>query len=94
MASVLVAEIRPAATLLIWRSLFTAPTLTTPVGVAPANPLYVCVPTVALDVATAAAVTAPVPSATLFAVDAVALHPSAMAFAPVTDAPGPIAMEF
>ncbi len=85
MASVLVAETRPAATLLIWRSLPTAPTLTTPVGVAPANPLYVCPPTVALAVATAAAVTALFPSATLFATVAEAKFPIAILLVPAAD---------
>jgi hypothetical protein len=38
MASVLVAVILPAATLVIWRSLLSEPTLTTPMGAAPAKP--------------------------------------------------------
>jgi hypothetical protein len=75
-ASVLVAEMRPAATLVICRSEPEAPTLTTLVGVVPAN-VYVVPPIVALDVGFAAAVTELVPSATSFELLATAPSPIA-----------------
>ena len=81
-ASVLVAVIRPAATFVICRSAPTAPTLTTLLGVAPAKPLRVVEPTVALLVGFALAVTEPLPSATSPALLATAFGPIATLFAP------------
>ncbi|AIO28772.1 DNA-directed RNA polymerase II, large subunit [Burkholderia cepacia] len=79
-ASVLLAEIRPAATFVIWRSWPGAPTLTTPTGELPAKK-YVTPPIVALDVPTAAPVTEFAPSAIEFATFAVAFEPRASALA-------------
>jgi hypothetical protein len=73
---VLVAEIWPAATFVIWRSLPAAPTLTTLAGFAPANE-YVVPPMVALAVGLGAAVTEPEPSATSPALFATAFGPMA-----------------
>ncbi len=87
-ASVLVAEIRPAATFVIWRSWPGAPTLTTPTGEPPANG-YVTPPIVALEVPTAAAVTEFAPSAIEFATFACAFVPKASASAAVALAAEP-----
>lgn len=89
-ASVLSCVTWPAATFVSWRSVSFAPTLTTPAGVVPAY-AYVLPPTVPVEVGTAAAVTAPSPSATEFAVDAVAPRPIATAFAAVACALSPTA---
>jgi len=89
-ASVLVALIWPAATLVSWRSELGAPTLTTLVGFAPAK-LYVVPPIVALDVGFGAAVTEPAPSATALAFAAVAPNPSAIAPLAAAFAPLPTA---
>ncbi len=87
-ASVLVAEIRPAATFVIWRSWPGAPTLTTPTGEPPAKG-YVTPPMVALEVPTAAAVTEFAPSAIEFATFACAFVPKASASAAVALAAEP-----
>lgn len=89
-ASVLSCVTWPAATFVSWRSVPFAPTLTTPAGVVPAY-AYVLPPTVPVEVGTAAAVTAPSPSATEFGVDAVAPRPIATAFAAVACALSPTA---
>jgi hypothetical protein len=80
-ASVLVAEIRPAATLVIWRSALAAPTLTTLLGLEPANE-YVVPPMVAPKVGLAAAVVEPLPSATSPALLATAFGPMATELVP------------
>jgi hypothetical protein len=72
----------------------TAPTLTVLAGVVPANPLYVTPPTAALLVLTAAAVTLPLPNATAFPLDAVALAPIAIEESPLALAEAPWATEF
>ncbi|KWH26081.1 hypothetical protein WL99_22230 [Burkholderia cepacia] len=69
----------------------TSPTLTTPTGVAPANPLNVTPSTVALLVGVAAAVFELVPSATELVVLAVAPRPSATELAVLATAPEPMA---
>ncbi|MCY1237311.1 hypothetical protein D9M72_500020 [compost metagenome] len=86
-ASVEVEVTWPAATLVIWRSAPAEPTLTTLVGVAPANPPSTTPLTVALAVGTAAAVTLLLPSATLLSLPALAPVPIATAFAPALFAP-------
>ena len=91
-ASVLVADTRPAATFVIWRSDPGAPTLTTLVGVAPAN-VYVAPLIVPDGVGFAAAVTEFEPSATLFALLATAFWPSATAPDALAFAPSPTATE-
>ncbi len=63
-ASVLVAEMRPAATFVTWRSAPGAPTLNTPMGALPAKPPNVRPLTVADVTGTAADVVAPLPIAT------------------------------
>jgi hypothetical protein len=83
MASVLVAEMRPAATLVIVRSPPTTPTLTVEVGVAPAKPMYVVPPMVAELVPTTAAVVEPKPRATPPALVADEFGPRATEFAPL-----------
>ncbi|CAB3773987.1 Tash protein PEST motif family protein [Burkholderia paludis] len=89
-ASVLVAVTWPAATLVICRSLLRLPTLTVPTGEVPANPPNVTPPTVALLVATAGAVCAPVPSATESFVLATAPLPMATASVPVAVLSAPV----
>ncbi|AJX12245.1 chromosome segregation ATPase domain protein [Burkholderia ubonensis MSMB22] len=91
-ASVLVAEMRPAATLVIWRSAPGAPTLTTLVGELPAKK-YVTPPIVVLDVGFAAAVTEFVPSATSLRLFATAFEPNASEPAPAAVAVLPRASE-
>ncbi len=91
-ASVLSAEIRPAATFVIWRSAPGAPTLTTLVGALPAN-RYVTPPIVALDVGFAFAVTELVPSATSLTFFATAFVPKASEPAPAAVDVLPIASE-
>ncbi|KVQ04556.1 Tash protein PEST motif family, partial [Burkholderia ubonensis] len=81
-ASVLDDVIRPAATLVIWRSAPALPTLTTLDGVAPAKLPYVVEPMVALLVGFAAAVTEPLPSATSPALFAMAFGPIATELVP------------
>ncbi|WP_269766050.1 hypothetical protein [Burkholderia ubonensis] len=78
----LVDVIRPAATLVTWRSAPAAPTLTTLDGVAPAKVPYVVEPMVALLVGFAAAVTEPEPSATSPALFATAFGPIATELVP------------
>ncbi|BAX60858.1 hypothetical protein BSFP_037240 [Burkholderia stabilis] len=87
-ASVLLAEIWPAATFVIWRSAPGAPTLTTPTGELPAKK-YVAPPIVALDVGFAALVTEFAPSAIELATLACAFVPNASASAAVALAPEP-----
>jgi len=87
-ASVLVGEIRPAATFVIWRSCPGWPTLTTPTGELPAK-RYETPPIVALEVPTAALVTEFAPRAIEFETFAVAFVPKASASAAVADAPEP-----
>ncbi len=87
-ASVLVAETRPAATFAIWRSAPGEPTLSTPTGLAPATE-YVTPPTVTLDTPTALPVTEFAPSAIELATFAVAFDPSASALAALAVAPEP-----
>ncbi len=87
-ASVLLAEIRPAATFVIWRSWPGAPTLTTPTGELPAKK-YVAPPIVALDVGFAALVTEFAPSAIELATLACAFVPKASASAAVALAAEP-----
>ncbi|VWD51981.1 ATPase [Burkholderia contaminans] len=77
-ASVLVEEIAPAATFVTWRWLVELPTLTTLVGLPPANVL-VTPPTVPVGVGLAAAVAEPLPSATLPTLLATAFGPIATA---------------
>nr|WP_244289356.1 hypothetical protein [Burkholderia puraquae] len=77
-ASVLAELMRPAATLVICRSVPAAPTLTTLVGDVPLN-VYVTPPIVALDVGFGAAVVEPEPSATSPALFATADAPNATA---------------
>ena len=86
-ASVEVEVTRPAATLVIWRSLLAEPTLTTPVGEVPAKPLSVTPLTVALETLVAAAVELLLPRATLLSVLALAPEPIATALAPELLAP-------
>ncbi len=81
---------RPAATLVTWRSVPALPTLTTPAGLAPAKPLSVVEPTVALDTPTAAAVTEFAPSATELLVPAEAPVPIATASVPVATLSAPV----
>jgi len=90
MASVLAAEIWPAATLVTWRSAPAEPTLTTPTGALPANVPNVVLPTVAELTGTAAAVTAFAPSATELFVAATALGPIATASVPVAFESAPV----
>ena len=85
MASVEVAEIRPAATLVIVRSLPALPTLTVEVGFTPAK-LCATPLIVAEGVATAAAVSEPLPIATAFSLVTFVLLPRAIPFFAVTDA--------
>jgi hypothetical protein len=92
MASVEVAVICPAATLVICRSKPGVPTLTTLAGVVPAKPPKVVPPTIALAVGTAAAVTEPCPSATSPALSAWALLPIAVPLATLACARVPIAV--
>ena len=81
-ASVLLADSRPAATLVMVRLTPAAPTLTVLDGAAPAN-VYV-VPLIVVDaVPTAAAVVDPLPSATSPALLATAFGPIATEFVPV-----------
>ncbi len=89
-ASVLLAEIRPAATFVIWRvaPVVASPTLTTPTGELPAKK-YVAPPIVALDVGFAALVTEFAPSAIELATLACAFVPKASASAAVALAPEP-----
>ncbi len=87
-ASVLLAEIRPAATFVIWRSAPGAPTLTTPTGELPAKK-YVAPPIVALDVGFAVLVTEFAPSAIELATLACAFVPKASASAAVALAAEP-----
>ncbi len=89
-ASVLVAETRPAETFVIWRvaPVVASPTLSTPTGELPAN-WYVMPPIVALEVPTAAAVTELAPSAIEFAMFACAFVPKASASAAVALAAEP-----
>ncbi len=89
-ASVLLAEIRPAATFVIWRvaPVVASPTLTTPTGELPAKK-YVAPPIVALDVGFAAPVTEFAPSAIELATLACAFVPKASASAAVALAPEP-----
>ncbi len=75
-ASVLLAEIRPAATFVIWRSAPGAPTLTTPTGDAPWKK-YWTPPIVALAVGFALPVTEFAPSAIELATLASAFEPNA-----------------
>jgi hypothetical protein len=89
-ASVLVAVIRPAATLVIWRSEPGAPTLTTLAGVAPAKPPRVVPAMVALLVGLGAAVTEFAPSATAPLVPATAPVPMATASVPVAVLSAPV----
>ncbi|KVT18624.1 hypothetical protein WT24_30025 [Burkholderia sp. MSMB1078WGS] len=72
------------------RSLPLSPTLTTPTGLAPANPLNVTPLTVALLVAVAAVVFELAPSATELSVLATAPEPMATASAPVAVLSGPV----
>ncbi|TOZ35750.1 Tash protein PEST motif family, partial [Burkholderia pseudomallei] len=62
-ASVLAAEMRPAATFVIWRSAPGAPTLNTPMGALPAKPPNVRPPTLADATGTAAGLGGPPPTA-------------------------------
>ncbi len=87
-ASVLLAEIWPAATFVIWRAWPCAPTLTTPTGELPAKK-YVTPPIVALDVGFAVLVTDFAPSAIELATLAVAPEPKASASAAVACAAEP-----
>jgi pilus assembly protein FimV len=88
--SVLVALMRPAATLLSWRSAPASPMLTVPTGFAPAKPSSVVEPTVALDTPTALAVTDFAPSATELSVAATAPIPIATASVPVAMLSAPV----
>ena len=72
------------------RSLPASPTLTTPTGLAPANPLNVTPSTVALLVGVAATVFEPAPSATELSVLATAPEPMATASAPVAVLSAPV----
>ena len=85
MASVEAAEIRPAATLVIVRSAPALPTLTVEAGFTPAK-LCATPLIVAEGVATAAAVSEPLPIATAFSLATFVLLPRATPFFPVTDA--------
>ena len=88
-ASVLLALMRPAATLVTVRSTPDAPTLTVLAGVVAAN-LYVVPAITALAVPTAAAVVEPEPSATSLALLATALGPIATLFVPVAAESGKV----
>ena len=82
-ASVEVAEIRPAATLVTVRSIPALPTLTVEAGFVPAK-LCVTPLIVAEGVATAAAVSEPLPIATALSLATFVLLPRAKPLAPVT----------
>ena len=84
-ASVEVAEIRPAATLVTVRSMPALPTLTVDAGLIPAK-LCTAPLMVAEGVATAAAVSEPVPRATALSLSTFVLLPRATAFFAVTEA--------
>ena len=73
------------------RSLPASPTLTTPTGLAPANPLNVTPSTVALLVGVAATVFEPAPSATELSVLTTAPRPTATELIVLATAPEPMA---